>query len=76
VGLGRQPKGIDFNAHDNEPVYYFFLIVAPPLEASNQFLPVVAKLAQLVKEPDVASLLAKVATPEEFLQLIDAKDIS
>ena len=36
VAFGRKNKGIDFNAIDNQPVYHFFLIVAPPLEVSNQ----------------------------------------
>jgi hypothetical protein len=34
-------------------VHFFFLIVAPPLEVSNQYLPVLGKIAQFSKEPDV-----------------------
>src|SRR2546430_4370436 len=40
VAFGRKLDGIDFNAIDGKPVHYFFLIVAPPLEVSNQYLPV------------------------------------
>ncbi|MGH8720731.1 MAG: PTS sugar transporter subunit IIA, partial [Burkholderiales bacterium] len=32
----RLEGGIDFKAIDDKPVNYFFLIVAPPLEVSNQ----------------------------------------
>ena len=59
VAFGRKLAGIDFKAIDSRPVHYFFLIVAPPLEVSNQYLPVLGKLAQFAKEPDVPERLAK-----------------
>src|SRR2546428_3301959 len=58
VAFGRKLDGIDFNAIDGKPVHYFFLIVAPPLEVSNQYLPVLGKIAQFAKEPDVPGELA------------------
>ena len=44
VAFGRKPGGVDFKAIDERPVHFFFLIVAPPLEVSNQYLPVLGKL--------------------------------
>ncbi len=75
VAFGRKPEGIDFKAIDDKSVFNFFLIVAPPLEVSNQYLPVLGKVAQFAKEPDVPELLAKLERPEEFLQLLETKDI-
>ena len=75
VGFGRRPEGIEFKAVDGQPVYHFFLLVAPPVDTSNEFLSVLGKLASLVKESDLPDLLATVETPEEFLQVINAKDI-
>src|SRR2546427_8901785 len=73
--FGRSTKGIDFKAIDDQPVKYFFLIVAPPLEVSNQYLPVLGKIAQFAKEPDVPGKLSVVATPKEFLKLLEDKNI-
>ncbi|HEY8470913.1 MAG TPA: PTS sugar transporter subunit IIA [Longimicrobiales bacterium] len=73
VAFGRKPGGVDFKAIDGQPVYHFFLIVAPPLEVSNQYLPVLGKVAQFAKEPDVPRRLQELKTPEEFLQLIAEK---
>lgn len=73
VAFGRKPDGADFGAIDQQPVYNFFLIVAPPLEVSNQYLPVLGKIAQFAKDPEVPSRLAELQTPEEFLSLIEAK---
>jgi mannitol/fructose-specific phosphotransferase system IIA component (Ntr-type) len=75
VVFGRKLEGVDFKAIDDKPVYYFFLIVAPPLEVSNQYLPVLGKLAQFAKEPDVPERLAKVATPREFIELLEEKNL-
>lgn len=71
VAYGRHPTGIDFRAIDGEPVRHFFLIVAPPLEVNNQYLPVLGKLAQFAKEPDLPARLQAVRTPEEFLHLLE-----
>ncbi|HEX7117376.1 MAG TPA: PTS sugar transporter subunit IIA [Longimicrobiales bacterium] len=75
VAFGRKPNGIDFNAIDDSPVQYFFLIVAPPLEVSNQYLPVLGKVAQFAKEPDVPTRLASIESPDEFLKLLEEKAV-
>ena len=73
--FGRGLKGIDFKAIDDQPVQYFFLIVAPPLEVSNQYLPVLGKIAQFAKENDVPPRLAGLKSPGEFLELLEEKNI-
>ena len=73
--FGRRLEGIDFKAIDDKPVNYFFLIVAPPLEVSNQYLPVLGKIAQFAKEPDVPEQLRQLAKPAEFLKLLEEKNI-
>ena len=75
VAFGRKLEGIDFNAIDGKPVHYFFLIVAPPLEVSNQYLPVLGKIAQFAKEADVPEKLAMLNSPQEFLKLLENKNI-
>jgi len=73
LAYGRRPGGVEFKAIDEEPVYNFFLIVAPPLEISNQYLPVLGKIAQFAKDDDVPGLLADLDNPEEFLKLLEEK---
>lgn len=73
VAFGRQARGVDFNAIDEAPVHHVFLIVAPPLEVSNQYLPVLGKIAQFSKQPDVSKRLAELDTPAEFLELLEEK---
>ncbi|MFC1575500.1 PTS sugar transporter subunit IIA [Gemmatimonadota bacterium] len=73
LAYGRKPGGVDFKAIDGSAVHNFFLIVAPPLEVSNQYLPVLGKIAQFAKDPEVPNQLKEIQTPEEFLKLLEEK---
>ena len=75
LAFGRKPGGVDFKSIDDQPVNYFFLIVAPPLEVSNQYLPVLGRIAQFAKEEDVAGRLAQLSSPQEFLALLEEKGV-
>jgi mannitol/fructose-specific phosphotransferase system IIA component (Ntr-type) len=75
VAFGRKPEGLDFRAIDEQPVHNVFLIVAPPLEVSNQYLPVLGKIAQFSKDPEVAGRLQELETPQEFLALLEEKGV-
>src|ERR687896_2187456 len=75
VAFGRKKSGVDFKAIDEKPVHFFFLIVAPPLEVSNQYLPVLGKIAQFSKEPDVPQRLLGLQAPSEFMRLLEEKGV-
>lgn len=75
VAFARKDDGIDFKAIDEQPVENLFLIVAPPLEVSNQYLPVLGKIAQFSKEPDVPERLAELEDPSEFMDLLEEKGV-
>ena len=75
LAYGHHPAGIAYDAIDGLPVHHFFLIVAPPIEVSNQYLPILGKIAQFAKEPDVPVKLARIGTPQEFLELLEDKNI-
>jgi nitrogen PTS system EIIA component len=75
VAFGRKPEGVDFRAIDEQPVQNIFLIVAPPLEVSNQYLPVLGKIAQFSKEGDVPGRLEGLSSARDFLALLEEKGI-
>jgi mannitol/fructose-specific phosphotransferase system IIA component (Ntr-type) len=75
VAFGRKSGGLDFKAIDEKPVNFFFLIVAPPLEVSNQYLPVLGKIAQFSKEPDVPDRLMNLSEPSQFMALLEEKNV-
>lgn len=73
LAYGRKPEGLEFNAIDDLPVHNLFLIVAPPLEVSNQYLPVLGKVAQFAKDPDIPQKLSELSDPSEFLALLEER---
>ncbi len=75
VAFGRKTAGLDFKAIDDKPVQFIFLIVAPPLEVSNQYLPVLGKIAQFSKESDVPSRLLALTEPAQFMKLLEEKGV-
>lgn len=75
LAFGRHPAGVEYRAIDDRPVHFLFLIVAPPVEVSNQYLPVLGKIAQFAKEPDVPDRLTRVSSPEEFFALLKEKGV-
>ncbi len=75
LAFGRRKEGIDFRAIDELPVFNFFLIVAPPVEISNQYLPVLGKIAQFAKEPDVPERLSALVSADDFLRLLEEKGV-
>ena len=75
LAYGRSRKGVEFQAIDGKPVHHLFLIVAPPLEISNQYLPVLGRIAQFAKEPDVPDRLAALTQPDDFFRLLEEKGV-
>ena len=73
LAYGRKRNGMDFDSIDGAPTQNFFLIVAPPLEVSNQYLPVLGKIAQFAKDPDVPGELLELTDAQAFLDLLDEK---
>ncbi len=73
LAYGRIPAGIPYDAIDAQPVHHLFLIVAPPVEVSNLYLPVLGRLAQFAKGADIPQRLAELTTPAEFLALLDER---
>jgi mannitol/fructose-specific phosphotransferase system IIA component (Ntr-type) len=71
VVYGRKAEGLDFGAIDGKPVHHLFLIVAPPVEISNQYLPVLGKIAQFCKDPKNLSSLDEVESAEDFFAVLE-----
>jgi len=75
LAYGHHRTGVDFQAIDNGPVSDFFLIVAPPLEISNQYLPVLGKIAQFAKDADIPERLAALRSADDFMKLLGEKGV-
>jgi mannitol/fructose-specific phosphotransferase system IIA component (Ntr-type) len=75
LAFGRKLDGVDYKSIDEKPAQFFFLIVAPPLEVSNQYLPVLGKIAQFAKDEEVVKRLGSLQTPADFMNLVGEKGV-
>jgi len=75
LGFGLHRAGLDYAAVDQRPVHVLFLIVAPPTEVSNQYLPVLGKIAQFAQMPDVSDRLRALTEPEQLFRLFEEKGV-
>lgn len=75
LAFGRHPGGLNYAAIDGRPVHHFFLIVAPPLEISNLYLPILGRIAQFAKDLDLPERLMQLTSPDELLGLLDEKGV-
>ena len=70
VAFGRSEQGIDFDAIDKKPVHLFFMVIAPPHDEGNVYLPILGSLVTVLNLKKNRDKLLKVNTFEEFIEVI------
>jgi nitrogen PTS system EIIA component len=73
ISFGRSLKGLDFESMDGQPVFLFFLLVAPENSASLH-LKALARIAKILKNSSFRKLLMELPTREELYQAIIQND--
>jgi len=68
VVFGKSKKGIEWGAIDDEPVHLIFLIVAPPHDDKNEYLPMLGKLVEFLNADENRLKLMESKNFEEFKQ--------
>jgi PTS system nitrogen regulatory IIA component len=75
LAFGIHRAGLEYDAVDHKPAHIFFLIVAPPNEVSNQYLPVLGKIAQFAQIPDVPEQLRNLVSVDQLFALLEQKGL-
>ena len=71
--LGISQKGVNFEALDGEPVYIFFLLVAPK-DTAGPHLKALAQISRLLRDSYFCELLKRCKTPDEVYTLIQREE--
>ena len=66
--FGRSLDGISFDAIDNQPVHYFFLILSP-LNVAEEYPRTLARASRLLKQPEKRRLLRLATTKQEIIDI-------
>lgn len=68
--VGISKDGIDYNSPDGKKVHLFFLILAPPQEETNNYLPILGKICEMAKDDKLRKKMISTRDYETFVQLI------
>ncbi len=70
VLFARSTKGVKFDAVDGKSVHLFFLIVAPPNDRANLYLPFLGRLVEILKSKKNRDLLLSAPSFEDVSELL------
>lgn len=70
-GLSR--KGVDFDSLDGEPVYIFFLLLAPQ-DSAGPHLKALARISRLIKDRYFRDTLRQAKDKKDVIRIIEAED--
>lgn len=67
--LGISKKGVNFDALDGEPVYIFFLLVAPR-DSAGPHLKALAKISRLLRDSFICELIRNAKDEKDVYEVI------
>ena len=73
ISFGRSLNGLDFESIDGQPVFLFFLLVAPE-DSASVHLKALARIAKLLKDSTFRRSLMEAHTREELYKIIIQND--
>jgi len=71
--LGVSKKGIPFDSLDGDPVYIFFLLIAP-MDSAGPHLKALARISRLLKDKYFRDTLKAAKDDEAILKLVSLED--
>ena len=73
AAFGLSQRGVNFDSLDGEPVYIFFLLIAPE-ESAGPHLKALARISRMLKDKYFRELLRKAKDEKEILRVIQEED--
>jgi PTS system nitrogen regulatory IIA component len=71
--IGVSKNGLNFDSLDGEPVYIFFLLIAP-VDSAGPHLKALARISRLLKDKYIRDNLRNATSGEDIIQLIKQED--
>ena len=73
AAFGLSQNGVNFDSLDGDPVYIFFLLIAPE-ESAGPHLKALARISRMLKDKYFRELLKKAKDEKEILRIIQDED--
>ncbi|MGE5280126.1 MAG: PTS sugar transporter subunit IIA [Deltaproteobacteria bacterium] len=73
AAFGLSRKGVDFDSLDGEPVYLFFLLLAPQ-DSAGPHLKALARISRLIKDKYFRDMLRQAKDKKDIVRIIEGED--
>lgn len=73
AAFGLSRKGVDFDSLDGEPVYIFFLLLAPQ-DSAGPHLKALARISRLIKDKYFRDMLRQARDSKDIARIIRTED--
>lgn len=70
IAFAKVNAGLDWDSLDGKPVHLIFVVIAPPFEESNLYLPVLGRLVEFLSKESNRNRLNDVTSFDEFRELL------
>ncbi len=70
IAFGYSKRGLNWGAMDGKPVHLIFMVLAPPQEQNNKYLPVLGRLVEVLSNSTEREKFTQVTTFAEFTNLL------
>lgn len=70
IAFGRSDKGISWEAIDGKPVHLIFLVLAPPQEQDNRYLPILGGLVEFLSDSRQREKLRKIKSYSDLTSIL------
>jgi PTS system nitrogen regulatory IIA component len=74
--FARSEAGIPFDSLDGSPTHLFFVLLAPPQDRSNQYLPALGKIIETVRKDALREKLLRVENFDGFASVLREGEVS
>jgi len=68
IAFAKSNAGLDYSSMDDQPVHLIFMVIAPPVEESNKYLPVLGKLVEVLNNHSTREKIMAVKTYDELIK--------
>lgn len=73
AAFGLSRRGVDFDSLDGEPVYIFFLLLAPQ-DSAGPHLKALARISRLIKDKYFRDMLRQAKDKKDVVRIIQTED--
>jgi len=70
IAFGKSKDGIEYDSIDGKPAHLIFMIIAPPQDFNNMYLPILGKMVEILSKSKNRNKLLEAETFEAFTDII------